>query len=256
MDVNRIICGDALEMLRGLPDGSVDAIITDPPYGLAGRIFDVPGKSYSAVNKDWDHFVPVEWLAECPRILKPGGSVVCFGGRQSIYKVAALCLELGWRLVNDVTWFKPDAVPNFTGRMMTESTERALWFCPDGTGWTYNLDYAKANNIMNYRDVWTFNTQRGNREHPTQKPVALMKRFVGLLTRSGELVLDPFAGSGTTLVAARRLGRRYLGSELSPEYVAIAERRLAEPYTPDMFEAVAAEEAKPAQLDLFAEAAR
>lgn len=235
MNINTIVQADALEFLRGIPDGSASLILVDPPYGLAGRVFDVELKGYSAVNEAWDYDVPLSWMSECQRVLKTGGSVVCFGGRQSIYTVASEGFRLGWRLVNDVTWFKPDAPPNFTGRMMTESTERALWFCPDGKNWTYNLEYAKRTNGMNYRDVWTFGLERGNRYHPTQKPIGLFERFVQLLTAPNELVIDCFMGSGTTALAARNTGRRYAGCDLDAGYVEIARRRLAEPYTPSLF---------------------
>lgn len=224
---------DALALLAGLPDASVDCVVTDPPYGLAGRVFDFPHKRYSAINEEWDTVAPTEWMELCTRILKPGGSVICFGGRQSIYKFASTGIALGWKLINDITWEKPDAPPNFTGRMMTESTERALWFCPSGSGWTYNLQEAKTmNGGINLRDVWRFPIERENRVHPAQKPIRLLERCVTLFTEPGAIIVDPFAGSGTTLVAARNLGRRYLGCDTSPDYVAIARNRLAQPYTP------------------------
>ncbi len=236
MLMGRVTHIEALELLALLPDASVDAIITDPPYGLAGRVFEFPHKHYSAVNEDWDLFVPTDWMAACERKLKPGGSVICFGVRQSIYQVAAAGLSRGWRLVNDITWEKPDAPPNFTGRMLTETTERALWFCPSGEGWTYNLPIAKAmNHGKNLRDVWTYGITRGDRIHPTQKPLQLMERCVQLFTKPGDLVVDLFAGSGTTLEAARRHGRRYLGSDITLEYVKAANKRLSLPITAQMF---------------------
>lgn len=226
----------AEHLLAMLPDASVDCIVTDPPYGLGGRVFTFPTKRYTAVNEAWDLFVPLGWLKACERVLKPSGSVVCFGGRQSIYQLAAESLSLGWRLVNDITWFKKDAPPNFTGRMMTESTERALWFCPSGEGWTYNLSAAKTmNSGKNLRDVWTFNTERGERLHPTQKPLDLMERCILLFTNPGDLVVDPFAGSGTTLVAAQMHGRRFIGCDLEAKYIEAARKRLAKPYTVPLF---------------------
>lgn len=224
---------DAVQLLRALPRESVDAVITDPPYGLAGRVFDFPHKHYSAINEEWDKVAPIDWMVECQRVLKPGGSVVCFGVRQSIYTFAAEGFKLGWRLVNDITWEKPDAPPNFTGRMMTESTERALWFCPHGEGWTYNLSTAKdMNQGINLRDVWRFPIERDNRVHPAQKPLILLERCISLFTNPGDLIVDPFCGSGTTARAAINLGRHYITGDLSAEYVAIARKRLAEAYTP------------------------
>lgn len=232
---NAVYRSHALNLLKSLPDQSVNIIITDPPYGLGGRVFDFPHKQYTAVNEEWDHEAPIDWMAECKRVLKPGGSVVCFCGRKSTFIFGAEALRLGWRIVNDITWYKPDAPPNFTGRMMTESTERALWFCPDGSNWTYNLDVAKRlNGGINFRDVWEFGVTRSERFHPTQKPLALMQRCIELFTRPGDIVVDPFCGSGTTLVAANGLGRRYIGGDLSLEYAGIACKRLrdSDPYQP------------------------
>jgi site-specific DNA-methyltransferase (adenine-specific) len=240
--VNRVYNVDALTLLRALPAGSVDAIITDPPYGLAGRVFEFPHKRYSAVNEAWDHYAPTDWMAHSEKPLREGGSVICFGGRRSIYELAAEGLSLGWRLVNDITWNKPDAPPNFTGRMLTETTERALWFCPSGSGWTYHLDAAKSmNSGMNLRDIWKFYTERDGRQHPTQKPLDLMERCILLFTKPGDLVVDPFSGSGTTGVAAIKHGRRFIGCDNGVDTVTgrfwseIANERLSLPYTLPMF---------------------
>jgi len=248
---NSIHCMDALTFLACLPDASVDCVVTDPPYGLYGNIFvkrPDTGDKYNRVNELWDTEILVDWMADCQRVLKPGGSVICFGGRQSIYKLASEGLRLRWRLVNDITWHKLDAAPCFTGRNMTEATERALWFCPDGTGWTYNRLAAKSlNNGNNFRDVWEGYTTRGNRYHPTQKPDWIMERLIALLSNPGDLILDPFIGSGTTAVAAQKLGRSFLGCDISQDYVELAQRRVknADPYQ--------ASEVAPgiAQLSLF-----
>jgi site-specific DNA-methyltransferase (adenine-specific) len=124
--------------------------------------------------------------------------------------------------------------------MLTETTERALWFCPDGEGWAYNLDTAKSMNYsMNLRDVWTFYTERDDRLHPTQKPLDLMVRCVQLFTRRNDLIVDPFCGSGTTLAAAKLHGRRYLGCDLEAKYVEMAQKRLAKPFDTPLFAEVA-----------------
>lgn len=233
---------DALKLLGNMVSKSVDAIITDPPYGFAGRVFDVDGSSrgedshkgnYSAVNESWDRIAPTDWMAECTRVLKPGGSVICFGVRQSVYVFASEGLRLGWRIINDVTCEKPDPPPNFTGRMMTESTERFLWFCPTGTGWTYNLSEAKSRGGgVNLRDVWRFRTPHHNRLHPTEKPLDVMEKIISLITNQGDLVVDPFSGSGTTGRAAINLGRRFMGCDITFKYAQLACNRLALPYTP------------------------
>ena len=233
---------DALELLRALPDGCVNAVITDPPYGLFGAVMITrpdTGGEYNRINEEWDKYAPISWMAECGRILKPGGSVLCFGVRQSIYSFANEGLRLGWRLLNDITWYKPDATPNFTGRLLTESTERILWFCPDGKRWTYNREVAKQlNGGVGLRDVWTFGQTREERINPAQKPLALMERIVKLFTRPGDVVVDPFAGGGTTLQAARINGRHYIGSEIRSEQVNKTRARLGQAYTPDMFDAI------------------
>lgn len=234
--VNEVYCMDALELLRRLPDASVDAVITDPPYGLAGRVFSSDQKNYTAVNEEWDMFVPIDWMQEVARVIKPKGSVVCFCGRKSTYTIASEAIRLGWRIINDITWVKPDAMPNLTGRMLTETTERALWLSPSGSGWTYNLNQAKAmNGGINLRDVWTFKTERDNRFHPTQKPLELMERCISLFTSKGDLVVDCFAGSCTTLRAAANLDRRWIGCDTKVGYVVEGRKRLAQPYTPPLF---------------------
>lgn len=226
---------DALTLMTELARTGtvVDAVIVDPPYGLAGRVFEFPHKHYSAVNEEWDYTAPTDWMAATQRILKPGGSVLCFGVRQSIYSFAAEGLRLGWRIINDITWFKPDAPPNFTGRMLTETTERLLWFCPSGKGWTYNLDTAKDMNAgCNLRDVWEYGVTRGNRVHPTQKPLDLLERIVSLFTAPGDLLLDCFCGSGTLALAARNTGRRFIVGDSSAEYVNVTLDRLRKPFEP------------------------
>lgn len=249
--VNRVYQVDALTLLRALPPGSVDAVITDPPYGLGNRTFQVSrdfrGKDkrkgdFVAIREEWDKNVPTEWMSECLPCLSPSANVCIFGGKTSIYISATEGLALGWKLLNDVTWIKPDPPPNFTGRMMTESTERMLWFCPDGERWTYNSGEAKAmNGGVNLRDVWRFRAPHGDRIHPSQKPLDLMERCILLFTKPGDLVVDPFAGSGTTGAAAIKHGRRFIGCDSGVDtktgrlWSEIANERIALPFTAPMF---------------------
>lgn len=251
-EVDSVVNTDALTLLKGLPDASVDAVITDPPYGLGGHAFEGNrgmfradnGKpretTYTTIDETWDMAAPLDWFEETERILKPGGSVLIFAGKDSVYAFAAEGLRRGWLLVNDITWVKKNPPPCFTGRQMTMATERLLWFCPDGTRWTYNSAAAKdMNRGVNLKDVWTFGVEQGDgRIHPAQKPLNLMERCVLLFTNPDDLVVDPFAGSGTTGAAAIKNGRRFIGSDTDAGYVDPANRRLALPFTPYMFAAL------------------
>lgn len=238
--LNKIHHCDALELLRRLPDASVDLVLTDPPYGLNKKVFALRsedrrdfGSSYSAIRETWDNFAPLDWMNEVGRVIKPTGSVLCFGGRESIYSFANRGLGLGWRIVNDITFVKPDAPPNFTGRMMTESTERALWFSPSGSLWTYNRAIAKQmNNGVNFRDVWEMITPKLNRLHPAQKPENTISMLMTLLSNAGDIVVDCFSGSGTTAVVARNLGRTFIACDSHKPYVDMAQLRLinSDPY--------------------------
>lgn len=226
---------DCLDLLKALPDKSVDLILTDPPYGLNKKSFELKaedrrdfGSSYSAIRENWDNEAPLDWMDAASRVLKPNGSVLCFGGRESIYKFANHALRLSWRIVNDITFVKPDAPPNFTGRMMTESTERAIWFSPSGSRWTYNRQTAKAcNNGVNFRDVWEMLTPKQNRLHPAQKPVETIEMLVALLSQTGDIVLDPFAGSATTAIACLNLDRQYICGDSHLPYVELSRQRIA-----------------------------
>lgn len=238
--MNRVTCIPALDLLALLPDASVDAVICDPPYGISAEVPFIKdpntGGAYKRVNEEWDMFVPIDWMEIAHQKVKSTGSVIVFGSWTTIDLIQAEARRLKWKPLNRIVWFKPDAPPNFSGRKLTESTETALWYSPHGSNWTYNRYVAKSMNMgMNLRDVWTFGQARGDRFHPTQKPLDLMERCVQLFTNPGDLVVDPFAGSGTTLVAAKIHGRRYLGSDITPEYVEAANKRLSLPYMKPMF---------------------
>ena len=230
---NKIWHCQAEELLAALPSDSVDFICVDPPYGFNKNAFVIERKNYSAIRQEWDNEAPLEWMNACTRILKKTGSVLCFGGRESIYAFANKGLSLGWRIVNDITFVKPDAPPNFTGRMMTESTERAIWFSPSGSHWTYNRQVAKSlNNGVNFRDVWEMITPKQNRLHPAQKPLETIELLIALLSNKDDIVLDCFSGSGTTALAAYKLGRRYIACDSHLPYVELSRQRLtnADPF--------------------------
>ena len=250
MDVNRVMCGDALDVLRGLEPASVDAIICDPPYGTTACA--------------WDTVVPFEpmWAA-FKRIIKPRGAIVMTASQPF---TSALVMSNPKMFKYAWVWEKTNAVDftmvKFRPRKMHEdvvvfSAERHNYFPQMEWGRPYiDKPRKRSNNIFGSimpnlgiintgerfpSSVQRFSNGNNHTEHPTQKPLALMAYLIRTYTQPGDLVVDPFAGSGTTLVAARNLGRRYFGCDTSPEYVAIAERRLSEMYTPDMFETARAD---------------
>jgi len=202
-----LFSGDCLQRLAELPAESVDLVFADPPYFLSNGGFTCQSGRRAPVEKGrWDASAGIEadhaftraWLEACGRVLKPTGSIWVSGTQHVIFSVGFAMQSLGWRLLNTVTWYKPNASPNLSD---------------DGEG-----------------RVWTSTSPRGEEKalgrHPTQKPVALLTRIVEATAAEDGLVLDPFSGSGTTGVAALRLGRRYLGIERDPEWLALARARL------------------------------
>lgn len=235
LEMNAVYHCRDLELIARLPDASVNLLCVDPPYGISNNVPMIidpdSGGRYNRVNEDWDRFVPLEWMTAIRPKLAPGGSVVAFGSWDSMGIIHAEAQRLGWCALNRVVWHKTDPAPNFSGRMMTYSTEEFFWYCPDGTGWTYNTDEAKAmNGGKNLHDVWDIGQTREQRFHPTQKPLPLMDRVIRLFSREGDLVVDCFCGSGSTLVSARNWKRRYVGCDQSAEYVAVAQDRLRLPF--------------------------
>lgn len=232
---NQVYHADCLDLLKALPERSIDLILTDPPYGLNKKEFGLKsedrrdfGSAYTAIREEWDNEAPLEWMNEVERIIKKTGSVICFGGRESIYKFANRGIELGWRIVNDITFVKPDAPPNFTGRMLTESTERAIWFSPNGKNWTYNRKLAKhLNNGVNFRDVLEMITPKKNRLHPAQKSIATLELLVALMSNQNDIIIDPFAGSSTTAIACLNLDRHFICGDSHLPYVEMSRERIA-----------------------------
>lgn len=242
-----VIEGDCLDVMRRLETAEFDACITDPPFGLAkkrGLAWDF--SSHVTLEEEWDVFESAdaymdfteEWLTEACRVVKPNGNVVVFGSYHSIYLVGAvLQARLNKRVINHIVWNKPNAQPNITARMLCEAAEHAIWFsngAPTGarkaTNWTFNYDEMKTENEgKQLRNVWNIPVtpagEKRHGKHPTQKPRALIGRLVRALTEPGERILDPFGGSGTTLVEAQANGRGALLIEREREYVHLARAR-------------------------------
>ncbi len=247
-----VVLGDSLELLEQLPEHSIDLIFADPPYNLSNGGATCRSGTWASVDKGkWDrsrgfkedHEFNIRWLAACRRVLKPSGTIWVSGTQHVIYSVGFAMQELGYHLLNTITWFKPNASPNLSCRYFTHSTEQILWAAPSrGKRLLHTFNYGdmkEENGGKQMRDLWVIPTP-GRREklhgyHPTQKPLKLLERIVRASSQPGDLVLDPFCGSGTTGVAALLHGRRFLGIETDPQYVALANSRMDEilAMTPD-----------------------
>ena len=242
--------GEAIETLSRIPDESVDCVWTDPPYLLSnGGITCVAGRMVSVDKGDWDksrgleldHQFNMEWVAECYRVLKPTGTIWVSGTLHVYPSVGMALLKNGFRLLNDIVWEKPNPPPNLGRRTFTHSTEIVLWAskAPKGSRHKYTFNYEdmkQENGGKQMKTVWRM-TAPGKSEkrfgkHPTQKPVKLIDRCLRASTNPGDLVLDPFAGSGSAGVAALAIGRRFIGIEMTPEYAEIGRMRLAEIASP------------------------
>lgn len=240
--------GDALEVLKHLPDESFDCVWTDPPYNLSNDgITCVAGKMVPVNKGDWDRSRGIEgdfqfnlaWTAQCFRILKPTGSIWVTGTLHVHPSVGMALLKNGFRILNDIVWLKPNPPPNLGRRTFTHATEIVYWAskAQKGTapGHKFNYDQMKQENGgKQMKSVWNFNVPRkGTVEtkfgrHPTQKPVALVDRCIRASTELGDSVLDPFLGSGTTGVAALAIGRSFVGIENKPEFLDMAVARMQE----------------------------
>ena len=254
--------GDCRELLARLLPASVDMVFADPPYFLSNGGFTCHGGRRAPVRKGaWDasrgvaedHRFNVAWLAACQRVLKPDGTLWVSGTQHGIFSVGFALQSLGFKLLNTVTWYKPNASPNLSCRYFTHSTELLIWAAPrPGPRLLHTFHYAEMRaeaGGKQMRDVWALPrpseeelaadgqgrvwtltgpkaAEKAHGRHPTQKPLALLERVLLASSSPGALVLDPFCGSGTTGVAARKLGRRFLGMDASADYLRLARARL------------------------------
>ena len=248
-DAERIIVGDCLEALRALPDRSVDLVFADPPYNLqlGGDLRRPDNSKVDACDDDWDRFDSFEaydrftraWLAECRRVLKDDGALWVIGSYHNIFRVGVAVQDLGFWVLNDVVWRKSNPMPNFKGTRFANAHETLIWASKskDQKRYTFNYDALKvANDDLQMRSDWTLplctgeervKDASGAKAHPTQKPEALLHRVLLASSRPGDVVLDPFFGTGTTGAAAKRLGRRFIGIERDEGYAALAAKRIA-----------------------------
>jgi site-specific DNA-methyltransferase (adenine-specific) len=232
------------DFLRSLPDESVDCVWTDPPYFLSNNgTTCVAGKRESVNKGTWDrsqgwaddHQYNLAWLRECHRCLTPAGTIWISGTSHIYLSVGMALRELGFRLLNDIIWEKPNPPPNLGCRCFTHSTEVILWAtkAPKGSPHRHVFNYAqmKADNAgRQMKNVWRMPApgaeEKTYGKHPTQKPLALIERCIAASTNEDAHVIDPFAGSGSTGVAAIRLKRRFSGSEIDPKFARLAKQRL------------------------------
>ena len=247
--LDSIIKGDCVAALNALPDQSVDVIFADPPYNLQlGGALHRPDQSLvDAVDDAWDQFASFEaydaftraWLLACRRVLKPSGTIWVIGSYHNIFRVGATMQDLSFWILNDIVWRKTNPMPNFKGRRFQNAHETMIWASrdPKAKGYTFNYDALKAaNDDVQMRSDWLFpicsggerlKDQDGKKAHPTQKPEALLARVLLASTKPGDIVLDPFFGTGTTGAVAKRLGRHFVGIEREQEYIDAASARIA-----------------------------
>ncbi len=243
-----ILVGDCIPILNGLPAGSADMIFADPPYNLQleAELLRPNNSVVDGVNEAWDRFdgfadydrFTAAWLSAARRALKDDGTLWVIGSYHNIFRVGARLQDLGFWILNDVVWRKTNPMPNFRGRRFTNAHETLIWCAKDRCAkYTFNYAAMKAlNDELQMRSDWLIpicgggerlKNGDGRKAHPTQKPEALLHRVILAATRPGDLVLDPFFGTGTTGAVAKRLGRRFIGIERDQGYAAAARARIA-----------------------------
>jgi site-specific DNA-methyltransferase (adenine-specific) len=247
LPLDQILHADCLEALGGLPEASVDLVFADPPYylQLTQELFRPDRSKVDAVDDEWDKFGGFEkydaftqaWLLACRRVLKPTGTLWVIGTYHNIYRIGKILQDLDYWILNDIVWIKDNPMPNFRGVRFTNAHETLLWAQKTrGAKYTFNYQTMKALNdelqmrsdwympLCTGRERWKVN---GEKAHTTQKPEGLITRVLLASTNPGDVVLDPFLGTGTTAVVAKKLMRHFIGIEQDEGYVGIARQRLS-----------------------------
>lgn len=245
--INTIIAGDTIEQLRKIEDESIDLIFADPPYFMQteGELHRTDGSKFNGVEDAWDKFSDYneydkfcfEWLKECKRILKKDGSIWVIGSFQNIYRLGYIMQNLDYWILNDIIWSKPNAAPNFSGSRYQNSHETLLWCCKSKKSkYTFNYKTMKyLNDNKQDKSVWDIGICIGNERlkgedgkkiHSTQKPEKLLYKVILSTSKPGDIVLDPFFGTGTTGAIAKLLGRNWIGIEREEEYNKAAQARI------------------------------
>ena len=247
LEADRVIEGDCLEAMAALPAGSVDLVFADPPYNLQlrGELHRPNNTRVDGVDDAWDRFDSFAaydaftraWLAEARRVMKPDAGLWVIGTYHNIFRLGACLQDAGFWILNDVIWRKTNPMPNFRGKRLCNAHETLIWAARSETARpTFNYDALKAlNDGLQMRSDWhlpicsgpeRLRDAEGRKSHPTQKPEALLHRVLVASTAPGDMVLDPFLGSGTTAAVAKRLGRRFIGIERDPGYARLARERI------------------------------
>ena len=246
LPLNSIIEDDCIAAMASLPDACVDMVFADPPYNLqlGGELFRPEGSRVDACDDDWDKFdtfqayddVTKAWMKEARRILKPNGTLWVIGSYHNIFRCGATLQDLGFWILNDIIWRKSNPMPNFRGTRFTNAHETLIWASKsEDSRYTFNYRTMKAlNDDLQMRSDWVLPICSGGervktegvKAHPTQKPESLLYRVLLACTNKGDVVLDPFFGTGTTGAVARRLGRKWIGIEREKKYVKVAKQRI------------------------------
>jgi modification methylase len=246
LPLGRILPGDCIEAMRSLPSASIDLVFADPPYNLqlGGDLNRPDGSHVDAVTDHWDQFDSFaaydkftrEWLTEARRVLKPDGALWVIGSYHNIFRVGTLLQDLGFWVLNDIVWRKSNPMPNFRGTRFTNAHETLIW-ASMGEKARYHFNYRAMktlNDELQMRSDWVIPVcggperlkEGGHKAHPTQKPEALLYRVLLATTETGDVVLDPFFGTGTTGAVAKRLGRQWIGCEREEAYRQVALKRI------------------------------
>jgi len=255
-DENVLVFSDAIKTLASLPENSIDHCITDPPYNISGydgkkkigwlqsNKYWTDDKSFSKIDAAWDKFsdndydkFTRDWLSEIIRVVKPNGNIIIFGSYHNIYTIGSILQNFDRKIINSIVWYKRNAFPNVTQRMLCESTEHIIWSVNEtqkkAKNWTFNYkDLKKINGDLQMRNMWdipsTPPSEKKHGKHPSQKPIEVISRLVIGATKPTELIIDPFMGSGTLPVVAQRLDRKFIGIDMDDNFCKIAQKRLNE----------------------------
>jgi modification methylase len=247
LPINSILAGDCIDVMNSLPEASVDLIFADPPYNLQLKadLHRPDNSKVDAVDDAWDQFSSFaaydkftqDWLKAARRLLKPNGAIWVIGSYHNIFRVGATLQNEGFWILNDVVWRKSNPMPNFRGKRFTNAHETMIWASKsEGGKYTFNYEALKAlNEGVQMRSDWVMpictgherlKDDDGNKAHPTQKPEALLHRILVGCTNPGDIILDPFFGTGTTGAVAKMLGRDFIGIEREESYRKVAQKRL------------------------------